>query len=68
MEKFLLVIILLGPVRKGKTRDYWRTSKLTDTPIYDKLMSRNRFKQIRNFWHFSDNPILDDEAGYTKSG
>jgi hypothetical protein len=37
-------------------------SKLIETPIFDKLMRTNNFKQIWNFRHYSDNYTLDDEA------
>jgi hypothetical protein len=51
-----------GHVKKGKIRDYWNTSKLIENPIFGKVMTRNRFEEIWNFWHYSDNSILDDEA------
>jgi hypothetical protein len=62
MKKFLAIIILMGHVKEDKTRDYWDTNKLIETPTFGALMSRNRFEQIWNFWHYSDNSTLDDEA------
>jgi hypothetical protein len=53
-------------LKKDKTRDYWSTSKLIETPIFGKLMSRNRFEQTWNLWHCSDSSTLDDEAGRQK--
>jgi hypothetical protein len=43
-------------------KNYWSTSQLIETPIFAKLMSRNRFEQIWNSCHYSDNSTLDDEA------
>jgi hypothetical protein len=40
MEKVLAIIILLGRVKKGKTRDYCRTTKLIETQIFGRLMSK----------------------------
>jgi hypothetical protein len=63
LKKFLAIIILMGHVKKEKkTRDCWSTNKLIETPIFGKLMSRNRLEQIWNFWHNSDNSTIDDEA------
>jgi hypothetical protein len=62
MKKFLAIMILMGHVKKGKTRDYWNTNKLIETPVYCKLVNRNRFEQIWNFWHYTDSSTQDDEA------
>jgi hypothetical protein len=62
MKKFLAIIILMGHVKEDTTRIYSNISKLIETPVFGKLMSRNRFEQIWNFWHYSDNSTLDDEA------
>jgi hypothetical protein len=34
MKKFLAILILMGHVKKDKTVDYWRTSKLIENPIF----------------------------------
>jgi hypothetical protein len=67
MKMFLAIIIFMSHVKKDKTRDYWSTIKLTETPIFGKVMSRNRYEQIWNVWHYNDNSTLDDEADI-KSG
>jgi hypothetical protein len=62
MKNFLAIIILMGHVKKDKPRDYWSTNIFIQTAILGKLISRNRFERIWNFWHYDDNSALDDEA------
>jgi hypothetical protein len=62
MKKFLAIIILIGHVKKDKTKDYCSTNTLNETTIFGKLMSRNTFEQLWNFCHYSDNSTLNDEA------
>jgi hypothetical protein len=62
MKKVLAIIILIDHVKKDKTRDYWDINKLIETPVFGKLINRNRFEQVWNCWHYSDNSTLDDEA------
>ena len=46
MKKFVSAIILMGQVKKDRIRDYWSTNPLRETPIFGKLMSRNRWEQF----------------------
>lgn len=62
MKVFLAIIILMGKVRKDSIREYWSTDAFIETPIFGNLLSRNRFEQIWNFWHFSDNESNTDSA------
>ena len=50
----------MGQVKKDRIRDYWSTNPLIETPIFEKLMSRNRWEQIWNFWHFSDKLLVQN--------
>ena len=64
MKKFLGLMFLTGIVRKPTLEDYWSTDSMIETPIFGKVMSRNRFEGILSYLHFSDNekraPTCDD--------
>ncbi|XP_068993070.1 piggyBac transposable element-derived protein 4-like [Neodiprion pinetum] len=55
LRKWFGLAILMGIVKIARIDDYWSTNPLLDTPIFRKTMSRNRFRQILSFLHFSDN-------------
>ena len=41
----------MGHVRKDHIKDYWSTDPYLETPIFSKVMSRNRFQQILQLLH-----------------
>lgn len=64
MEKFFGLILLMGHIEKDSIRDYWTTDKFLETPIFRKIMSRDRFLSILKYLHFSNNhekPRRDSE-------
>lgn len=65
MKKFLGLIILMGQVEKDRKDDYRSSEFYTKTPSFSTVMSRNRFRQIWNTWHFSNNRTT---AGSNKLG
>uniref|UniRef100_A0A0K0E1W0 PiggyBac transposable element-derived protein 4 n=1 Tax=Strongyloides stercoralis TaxID=6248 RepID=A0A0K0E1W0_STRER len=59
---FLGILILQGITIKPDISLYWSKNKLIETPIFGKLMSRNRFQLIMKFLHFSDNSTFDENS------
>lgn len=62
LKKFLGLSILMGHVRKGNLNDYWSTDILLSTPIFGKIMPRNRYQQILRFLHFKNNLVQDNHT------
>ncbi|CAK9798673.1 PiggyBac transposable element-derived protein 4 [Anthophora plagiata] len=58
MKKFLGIIIMMDQVKKNPREDYWSSEFYTKTPSFSSIMSLNRFHQIWNTWHFSNNQAL----------
>ena len=55
MKKFLGLVILMGQVKRNALYDYWSTDISIETPYFSQVMSRNRFLQIMQSWHFCNN-------------
>lgn len=52
---FIAVLLLAARNRKNKLVENWSTDELLYTPIFEKVMSRNRFQTILRMLHFTDN-------------
>lgn len=61
LKKFFGLVILMGQVKKHAREEYWSTDSIISTPIFSETMSRNRFTQIWNFLHFSNNLTKNSE-------
>lgn len=55
VQAFIGLRIAMGLCAKPCMDDYWSEAWLTQTPGFAKVMSRNRFKLLCSFLHFSDN-------------
>lgn len=55
MKLFLAHHFLKDIVKKPEMAQYWSNNPLIETPIFKKRMSRNCFRSILHFLHFSDN-------------
>jgi len=61
MKKFIGLIFSMGLVKKPKIEDYWTTDPLFATPGFRAVLSRDRFKLLLQFLHFSDNEQHNDK-------
>ncbi|XP_037031053.1 piggyBac transposable element-derived protein 4-like [Bradysia coprophila] len=55
MYVFLATFMLMSAVKKSKMQEYWSTDPLIETPIFKKIMPRDRFLEILRALHFNDN-------------
>ncbi|XP_071943879.1 piggyBac transposable element-derived protein 4-like [Antedon mediterranea] len=55
IRKFLGLMFLTGIITKPELQQYWSTDELILTPMFSKVMSRNRFEIILSYFHFNDN-------------
>ena len=53
MKKFFGLVILMGIIHKPNLPTYWSTDN--HTPIFSKILTRDRFCLLQKFLHFSDN-------------
>lgn len=47
--------LLMGFVKKPSVAQYWSTNELISTPLFGKVMSRNRYQELMRYLHFADN-------------
>ena len=55
IKQWLGLTFLTGLIKKNKVRDYWSTNPLHSTPIFQAIMTRNRYQAIKKFIHWNDN-------------
>ena len=59
MWTYIAICTLMGIIHKPKYDMFWSKDGFISTPIFSRLMRRNRYTQIRKMIHFSD-PETDD--------
>ena len=53
-----IAVAMLGEIHnKNVSRDNWSTDDLLFTPIFGKVMSRDRYEEIGKYLHFVDNTV-----------
>ena len=62
LKKLLGLNIPIGQVRKNSINDYWSTNTYMETPFFGKVMRRNRFTQILQSIHLSNNEEMPENA------
>ncbi|XP_065664666.1 piggyBac transposable element-derived protein 4-like [Hydra vulgaris] len=50
----------MGLVHKPAPHFYWSTDKIFQTPVFNTVMSRNRFNLLLKFFHINDNQNLQN--------
>lgn len=68
MYVFIAIVLLMGVIKKSSIRKYWACDPLLVTPIFGRLMSKNRFTSIMGNLHFTDSlqSHLDSQHGVRK--
>lgn len=59
LKVFLALIILQGIVKKPEMEQFWSKNPIIATPFFTQAMSYQRFKQIKQYLHFSNNNQFD---------
>ncbi|XP_071088552.1 piggyBac transposable element-derived protein 4-like [Haliotis cracherodii] len=57
---FVALEMSMGMCVKADVSEYWITSGLNVTPVYKKMMSRDRFICLRSILHFNDNSMCPE--------
>lgn len=60
IRAYFALVILMSQVRKSCIQLYWSKNRCNDTPIFRETMSRERFKLISRFLHFTNDNNEDE--------
>ena len=61
LRQFLAVLLLQGGVKKSEQEYYWSKRQILSTPIFAKVMGKNRFLLLMKFHQFSNNEEFDKD-------
>jgi hypothetical protein len=59
IKTYIAMLVLMGIVYKPRINMYWSMDSILETPIFAKLMTRNRFQLLTRFIHFANNDMFD---------
>jgi hypothetical protein len=59
IKTYLAMVVLMGIVHKPRLNMYWSTDTILETPIFSKVMTRDKFLLLTKFIHFADNTLSD---------
>ena len=62
---YFCLVILMGIIKKPFYHMYWSTDCVLSTPIFSRLMRRDRFEQIRSMMRFTD-PLNESSGSLNK--
>ena len=65
MWLYITVTLLMGIVNKPQYHMHWTTRHVFATPIFSRLVHRDRYEQLRKMIHFS-NPEEEVNTGRLK--
>ena len=54
---FLSLTLLMAHIRKNRMQDYWAVDEYITTPIFPKVMARDRYWELWTYLHFNDNSL-----------
>ena len=54
---FLGLTLLMAHITKNKIQDYWAIDEYLSTPIFPRLMARDRYWELWSYFHFNDNSL-----------
>ena len=58
---FFAVLFLQGIIKKLEQEHYWSKRQILSTPIFAKVMGKNRFLLLMKFHQFSNNEEFDKD-------
>ncbi|XP_033736559.1 piggyBac transposable element-derived protein 4-like [Pecten maximus] len=65
MKAFLGLCMAMGVTRKPSVKLYWSTDSYSETPLFARTMTRDRFSQILRYLHFADNDLEQERNSPT---
>ena len=54
MQLYIAVTFLMGILNKPQYHMYWTSRHIFATPIFSRLMRRDKYEKLRKMIHFSD--------------